>query len=162
MARRQYIWLLLYYMSTDHLQVAFRTPVTAEKVFGCINAVEQWWTENLEGKSGAAGDRFSVQFGDVHFSVHEVVKIEPYREIVWLITDSKLSWLQQEDEWTGTRIIFNISEDENGTLVTFTHEGLTPAVECFKGCQGAWQQYVGDSLRLLIANGKGNPDKKIN
>ncbi len=149
-------------MGSDHLQVAFRTPAAPEQVFACINTVTKWWTENLEGQSAAVGDRFSVQFSDLHFSTQEVIKIEPKREIVWLVTDSRLSWLKQEDEWTGTRIIFNITEDENGTLVSFTHEGLTPVVECFKGCQGAWQQYVGDSLRLLIAKGKGNPDKKIN
>jgi hypothetical protein len=44
--------------------------------------------------------------------------------------------------------------------VRFTHAGLVPAFECYGGCSGAWGFYINDSLRSLIATGKGEPNAK--
>lgn len=64
----------------------------------------------------------------------------------------------QKNEWTGTKIIFDISETGDKTKLVFTHEGLVPEVECYGACSLAWTEYVQHSLFNLITTGKGDPN----
>ena len=74
--------------------------------------------------------------------------------MVWLITESKLNFLEKKDEWTGTKVIFTISKKGGKTQLTFTHEGLTPEIECYDACAPAWNQYVQNKLLPLIKSVK--------
>jgi hypothetical protein len=71
-----------------------------------------------------------------------------------------LYFLENKDEWTGTKISFDISRHDDKTQVLFTHIGLTPGVECYNACLKGWSQYVQHSLLSLITTGVGQPDKK--
>ena len=57
-------------------------------------------------------------------------------------------------------IVFEITRKDDKTELRFTHIGLVPSIECYDNCSGAWRFYVNDSLRSLIATGKGEPNKK--
>ena len=46
------------------------------------------------------------------------------------------------------------------TELRFTHRGPVPAIECYGGCSGAWGYFINESLRDLIATGKGKPETK--
>ena len=70
--------------------------------------------------------------------------------VVWLITESVLSFIDNRDEWIGTKVIFDISKKDGKTQLTFTHEGLTPEIECYDSCAPAWTQYVQNKLLPLI------------
>jgi hypothetical protein len=96
----------------------------------------------------------------MHYSKQKLVEVVPGQKIVWLVTDSQLNWLKNKDEWTNTRVIFGITLEGDKTKLSFTHTGLTPAVECYDGCSNAWQQYVCSSLFRLITTGEGMPQKK--
>ena len=61
-------------------------------------------------------------------------------------------------EWTGTSVVFDITERDGLTEVRFTHEGLYPQAECYQVCSRAWGEYVTGSLRTLIAAGAGRPN----
>lgn len=136
-----------------------QTPIEA---FNAINNVRGWWTEVLEGSTEKLNDEFEVRFGDVHYSKHKLMELVPGKKVVWLITDSKLNFLSNKNEWTGTSIVFDITEENGKTNVQFTHEGLVPDIECYKNCSNAWAGYVKNSLLSLIATGKGNPARKAN
>jgi len=71
------------------------------------------------------------------------------------VTDSNLNFVKDKDEWTGTKIIFEISEINNKTQLRFTHQGLVPQFECFGDCSNAWSMLIHDSLMSLITTGKG-------
>lgn len=138
-------------------KISFSVIQTPEEVFTAINLVRDWWGP-VKGNSQKAGDEFEYRHGDVHYSKHRIAEMVPNQKVVWLTVDSQLNFVQQKDEWNGTKIVFEIAEKDDLTTLTFTQEGLTPALECYGGCSGAWGFYVGESLRDLIINGKGKPD----
>ena len=37
-------------------------------------------------------------------------------------------------EWLNTKLIFDLTENNRAITLSFTHEGLTPDIECFKDC----------------------------
>jgi hypothetical protein len=91
-----------------------------------------------------------------------VTELVPGKKIVWHVTDSQIHFVRDKSEWDGTDIVFEIARKGDKTEVRFTHVGLVPAIECYDGCSGAWGFYVNESLRDLIAKGKGqpNPDER--
>ncbi len=147
-------------MKAQDYTVNIRVNATAQEAFDNINSVTSWWTENLEGRSQKLNDEFTVRFGDVHLSTQKLVELVPGKKIVWLVTDSRLNFLKDKQEWTGTKILFEVTEKDNQTEIRFTHQGLVPGVECFGDCSNAWGQYIQQSLRSLINTGKGRPEPK--
>jgi len=88
------------------------------------------------------------------------VEVIPWKKVVWLVTDSRLNFVENKSEWTGTKIIFEISQKNNRTEVRFTHEGLVPQYECFDSCSNAWSDIIRNGLRSLIITGKGHASLK--
>lgn len=102
------------------------------------------YNEHIEGSFEHVGDEFSYKAGDgAHYTEQKVVELIPNKKIVWLITKSNLSFLQDKDEWTGTSIVITIAGEGDKTKVTFKHEGLLPNIECYGACSSAWSQYMG-------------------
>ena len=131
---------------------------TPKEAFDSINNVTKWWTENVEGNSKKLHDEFTVRFGDIHYSKQKLVEFIPDKKVVWHVTDSYLSWLNDKHEWNNTIISFEITVKDNQTHILFTHIGLVPEIECYKDCSNAWSQYIQESLFNLITTGKGQPD----
>ena len=133
---------------------------TPQEAFESINNVTGWWTENLVGSSQKLDDEFSVRFGDVHYSKQKLVEVIPGKSVVWLVTDSKLNFVKDQQEWNNTKIKFAIAEKDGKTQIQFTHVGLVPTIECYDGCSNAWGDYIKRSLYKLITEGKGVPALK--
>lgn len=126
-------------------------------VFRNINNVAAWWTDDLKGSTEKRNDVFTVQFEDMHTSTQKIVECIPDQKIVWLVTDSHLSFLKNKSEWTNTEIHFELSRTNNKTHVLFTHIGLNPSIECYKDCTKGWDYYIKGSLYKFITQGKGTP-----
>lgn len=132
---------------------------TPEEVFNVIRNVRGWWSgyysEDIKGDTEKLNDEFSFRAGGgAHYSRQKLIEVIPDKKVVWLVTDSKLDFLENKDEWTGTKVIFDISTKVNKTQLVFTHEGLIPEIECYNSCAPAWSQYLQNKLLPLIANGK--------
>ena len=132
--------------------VVDRSP---QEVFEAINDVRQWWTGEVVGPSKKVGDEFTFRYEDIHHSRQRVVESIPGERVAWLVTEANLSFADEPAEWTGTRIVFDISRKANGTELRFTHLGLSPDCECYDACHEGWTFYVQRSLRSLILTGKG-------
>jgi hypothetical protein len=70
------------------------------------------------------------------------------------------NFTEDETEWKGTAIVFEISRNGEKTELRFAHPGLVPEYECFEVCSNAWGSYIHGSLRSLITTGKGKPNPK--
>ena len=133
--------------TTQDFTYSFTSSKTPAAVFELLLHIDQWWSgqyeETIKGKSEKINDEFTFRAGGgAHYSKQKLVELIPNRKIVWLVTDSTLSFLSDTGEWTGTRICFDISTDDNKTKVTFTHDGLIPDIECYDACSGGWTKYL--------------------
>ncbi|MFM2224818.1 MAG: hypothetical protein RJA07_1020 [Bacteroidota bacterium] len=137
----------------------FTTTILVEQspaeVFKAINNVADWWQGEIKGNSHKLNDEFTYNMMDFHISKQKVVEIIPNQKVVWLITESNLNSFNNHTEWTGTKIVFEISTKENKTELRFTHQGLVPKFECYGDCSGAWGELIQKSLFSLITTGKG-------
>jgi Activator of Hsp90 ATPase homolog 1-like protein len=127
-------------------------------VFSAINDVRGWWSGEIEGDTNSLGDEFTYRYEDIHYSKQKITEFVPNDKVVWHIVDSYLKFVDDQSEWNDTEVIFDVSEKGGQTVVTFTHQGLVPAFECFGACSNAWGFYINESLRNLIATGKGDPN----
>ena len=142
-------------MENQSFTLSFLVDESPQKVFETINNVRGWWTPNLEGSTHRLNDEFEVRFGDVHYSKHKLTEVVQNEKVVWLVTDSKLSFVKDKKEWVNTRIIFEIVRNGRKTQVVFRHDGLVQDVECYDACSDAWSGYILGSLRNLIMTRKG-------
>lgn len=133
----------------------FSTPKSTNEVFNLILDAKNWWVgfyeETITGSSQQVGDEFSFHAGGgMHITKQNLVELIPDKKIVWLVTESNLSFLNKTDEWAGTKLIFDIQQNSNGeTKVQFTHQGLAPHIECYDQCTSAWNQYLEKLERAL-------------
>jgi Activator of Hsp90 ATPase homolog 1-like protein len=146
-------------MEKNHFNITFLVEQTPSEVFNAIKNVGGWWSEELEGNSENLNDEFSYRHGDFHYSKHKLVEVIPNKKIVWLTLDSKLTFVEKQDEWNGTKIIFEISKQGNNTKLNITHFGLVPEFQCYDGCSKGWTYYLQNSLLQLITTGQGKPDQ---
>ena len=137
-------------MEKQNFTISFVVDESPEKVFDAITNVRGWWTPNLKGNSRDLNDEFEVRFGDIHYSKQKLTEVVRNEKVVWLVTDSQLSFINNKREWVNTRIIFEIKTKGVKTQVVFTHEGLLQDIECYDACSDAWSGYILGSLRDLV------------
>ncbi|MEQ9377499.1 MAG: SRPBCC domain-containing protein [Imperialibacter sp.] len=128
---------------------------TPAEVFAAINNVRGWWQGEVVGNTDKLNDEFTYQMGDMHFSKQKIVEMFPNDKVVWLVTESNLSFVDKKDEWTNTKLQFDITPAGDQTELKFTHCGLVPTFECYGGCSDAWGGLIEKSLFSLITTGKG-------
>ena len=134
-------------MTTIGYTVTLLVDQTPNEAFEAIKNVRGWWSglysEKIEGESDKPGDEFTILAGGgVHYTKQELVELLPDTKIVWLIADSKLTFVQDQTEWTGTKLQFEISKQGDKTKIVFTHIGLVPTFQCYDSCTPVWTQYM--------------------
>jgi hypothetical protein len=144
-------------METKNYHAVITVHATPEKSYEAIKQVRDWWAQDLEGNSEKLNDVFIIHFGDtsVTFKITEAV---PSKRVTWLVTDCYLPFLNDKTEWTNTSIVFELTQQNDETIVDMTHVGLTPGIECYEGCKQGWDFYIKQSLLKFINSGEGTPD----
>ncbi len=128
-----------------------------EEVFNVVNNVRGWWLDTIEGRTDKLNEEFKYyEDGRLYFHFR-IIELIPYEKVVWLVVDQNFKNTEKQ-EWKGTTVIFEISEEGSQTQLRFTHQGLTPQLECYDTCQNAWTKYIQISLFNFIKKGEGQPN----
>lgn len=98
-----------------------------DDVFDHLIDLSQWWPEEFEGEGIKLNSEFIFRTGDSHYSKNKVVEFVPAKKLAWLVTES----IRKTDnfEWTGTKMIFELTPRGNHTQLKFTYDGVVPEQE---------------------------------
>lgn len=93
-----------------------------DDVFNHVINLSKWWPEEFEGESIKLNTEFVFKTGDSHYSKNKVVEFVPNKKVVWLTTES----IRKTDnyDWTGTKFIFELTPEDENTLLKFTYDGV--------------------------------------
>lgn len=132
-------------------RVEISAPV--ERVFAAASTPEgisSWWTRDGVSGSGAAGGTLEFRFGSPDpAAVVEVTQLEPDRRVAWQCTDGP-------SDWVGTEITFDLAENDDRTVVLFSHAGWSEPSEFMAHCSARWAYFL-FSLKGLVERGEGTP-----
>ena len=120
-----------------------------------ISNIPGWWGVSFSGSSEKKNDRFVVKMSGESFFDFTVEELIPGKRVVWLITDCYMPWFSDKKEWANTKLIFDLFENNGVTTVQFTHNGLTPDLECYHACETGWTHWIRTSLLSFLTTGKG-------
>ena len=123
------------------------------KALSTIEGLAHWWTEEVEGDEqvgGAIGFTFRSETGDIKGKmVMEVKELNPGKNLRWRCVDGPA-------EWIGTDIRFELSQQDDQTIIIFGHRGWREAIEFMAHCSMKWGVFL-LSLREYVETGKGKP-----
>jgi uncharacterized protein YndB with AHSA1/START domain len=129
---------------------------SATKVYNAISTTEglaHWWTEEVEGDEKPGGRisfTFRTETGDIKGKmVMEVQELIPDKTVKWACVDGP-------DEWIGTEITFDLSEQDGQIIIIFGHRNWREAIEFMAHCSTKWAVFL-LSLREYVDTGKGKP-----
>lgn len=145
-------------MSTTDFTLTILVDQSPGEAFRAINNVRGWWSEEIEGSTDKLNEEFRYHYEDLHRCRIKLTELIPDKKVAWLVMENYFKFTKDKTEWTGTKIIFEITERGGKTEIRFTHLGLVPEYECFGICSNAWTTYIQNSLRNLITTGKGKPN----
>jgi uncharacterized protein YndB with AHSA1/START domain len=136
-------------MADINHQVGIKAP--PEKIFELLSTdsgLSQWWTNVVSG-AGEVGSVIAFRFGEggPDFSVAELV---PNRLVRWKHHGN------MPEQWMGTEVLFEISEDGDQSLVRFTHANWKETTDFLAHCSTKWAVFL-LSLKDALELGKGRP-----
>jgi hypothetical protein len=149
------------FMDKQNFTTTFSVDKTPKEAFDAINNVRGWWAGEFEGSTDKLNAEFIYRYKDLHYSKQKVKELSPGKKVVWLVSDSRLDFIEDKSEWNGTKITFEIAKKGDKTEVRFTHVGLVPDHECYGACSNAWGSLINGSLRSLITTGKDQPKLEL-
>jgi hypothetical protein len=109
-------------MKHETYTVAIEVSKPGAEVFNhLLHDVSKFWPEEMEGQCAKLNDEFIFRTGDAHYSKNKVIECVPGKKVVWLVTDS----IRKPDnfDWTGTKMIFELTAKNNRTQLEFTYDG---------------------------------------
>ncbi len=122
-----------------------------EQVYQALSRdIGVWWGNSNEGVT-SVGDTVTIGFEENPSQwTFEALELMEAKRVVLVCIESDhhhegLPGTIQH-EWLGTQLIWQINEDDAGTHIEFTHQGLTPELTCYDVCQSGWNHYFGEGL----------------
>ncbi|GAA2133197.1 SRPBCC domain-containing protein [Kitasatospora kazusensis] len=123
------------------------SPEAVYAALATIDGLAGWWTEDTEGDSEVGGV-IRFRFGPGGFDM-KVLEAEAAERVLWEVAGGP-------EEWIGTRVRFELGQEEGYTIVLFRHEGWREPVEFMYHCNTKWATFL-LSPKKLVETGKGDP-----
>src|SRR5687767_10520896 len=108
-----------------------------------------WWTSNTQGEGNKVGGVLQFRFGAGGFDM-KVIELLPATHVLWEVVDGP-------EEWIGTKISWELRQEDDYTIVLLKHQGWKEPVEFMHHCSTKWAIFL-MSLKTLLETGKGVPD----
>jgi uncharacterized protein YndB with AHSA1/START domain len=146
------------YLEKDDFHYEITVESTAKKIYtGLTQNIQNWWTEKMEGSANKINEVFTVRF-DKTFKKIKVVELIPDKKIIWEVMESyiDIAEINNKSEWNGTKIVWEINQNEDSTDLILTHHGLKPSLECYEVCDNGWISFM-ESFHDYITTGMGTP-----
>lgn len=128
----------------------------ASKVYNALATIDglaSWWTGQTTGSSKIGGNiafMFHTPDGkEIGGFSMDVIELETDRRVRWRVKDGP-------PEWIGTDIEFQLSRQDEHTIVMFGHRRWREEVEFTAHCSTKWATFL-LSLRDLLETGRGQP-----
>jgi len=135
-------------------RIGIKAPV--DQVYAALTTLEGlggWWTEAVTGDARTGGTiafRFFARSGELLGGMDMVVQeLTENKEVRWRCVEGP-------EEWVGTDITFQLSEQDGQTIVLFGHRNWREAVEATYHCSMKWATFL-LSLRDYVETGTGKP-----
>ena len=124
------------------------SPTEAFRVLSTLDGLAGWWTTDTKGDDnvgGVIGFRFGTRGGmDM-----KVLERDPQKGVLWQVVGGPADWI-------GTRISFELVQDDDFTAILFKHQGWKEPSEFMHHCSTKWATFL-LSLKSLAETGKGRP-----
>ncbi len=147
-------------MSSKNFTTTILVDQAPKDVFKAVNNVRGWWSENIDGDTDKLNAMFLYHYKDVHTCKIKITELIPGKKVVWQVLENHFNFINDDTEWKGDDIVFDIRKKGKQTQLQFTQMGLTSADECYNVCYDAWTGFIANSLDKLISTGKGEPTPK--
>jgi uncharacterized protein YndB with AHSA1/START domain len=131
-----------------------QSPANVYAAVTTIEGLQNWWTTNTEGDT-AVGDVIKFRFAGGGFDMR-VEQLDTGKRVVWRVLDGPTEWIDTEISW-------DLSQEDDYTIVRFEHTGWREADDFMCHCSTKWAVFL-LSLKSLIETGSGSPwphDMKI-
>ncbi|OJW47556.1 MAG: hypothetical protein BGO67_04210 [Alphaproteobacteria bacterium 41-28] len=132
-----------------------------KKVYEAIaeqQGLKNWWTTDCDVEPKE--DSISTFRFDETYTIMKVEKLIPSAQVQWRCIDHHHvdDLLKRANEWIGTHLTFKIKDNDNGgTELNFTHQGLNKSLECYDICEERWGHFLRKSLKSYLETGQGDP-----
>jgi uncharacterized protein YndB with AHSA1/START domain len=120
----------------------------AYKALTTLEGLSGWWTNNTTGETKVGGV-IQFRFGAGGFDM-KVLELQPAKRVLWEVVDGP-------QEWIGTKVSWDLKQEDSYTIVLFKHQGWREPVEFMHHCSTKWAVFL-MSLKSLVETGKGAPD----
>jgi len=131
-----------------HLLIIKGSP---EKVYSAIttkSGIASWWTDETEIGNNV-GEINVFDFGERYHNEMKIINLIPEKRVEW-------ECIVGDKEWIGTKFIFEIEENENGSALKFAHANWGEETDFFASCNYQWGYYM-TSLKQYCETGFGTP-----
>ncbi len=134
-------------MATIYHQLGIKAPLNdVYKAIATTEGVTGWWTKTSGNPETGGNLEFS-------FDGHTVTA-----KVTGNIADKYIEWTVggNDGEWLGTRICFDLVEQEHQVMVNFQHADWREASEMLAHCSTKWAVFL-LSLKDYLETGTGKP-----
>lgn len=100
---RQELDLIATTAGSASFTTTFAVDQSPEEVFQAINNVCGWWSEDIEGDTGEAGDEFTYRYCDAHRCRIKVTELVPGEKVSWQVLDNYFDFTRDNSEWKTPR-----------------------------------------------------------
>lgn len=131
--------------------------------YAVTKGVAHWWTRPDQPLANN-GDRAKFTFPPgVSYWTFELTSTQKPTHVEWTCVDALHIHEGQpkeiETEWLNTKVLWQITEQLNGSRIGMQHRGLTPDLLCYDVCKAGWDMFLLGSLKQYLDTGQGAPHR---